>query len=160
MRWLPRWKSSDPDSARLSCHTDHGKRLPETIPPVSFKLKRPQNRIPAAPGTSTLWLLAGVAYHRSRSGLIVLSLPATKILLGLLVYAGGIMFPCCIDRPFRAPQALHLEKSDCPCGHNQGTDCRTLRSRKPSEIEWRSERLSLSCGKLHWTLKHEIPSKY
>jgi hypothetical protein len=41
-----------------------------------------------APGTSTLWLLALAAYHRSKSGLMILSFPATSIQLGLLLHAG------------------------------------------------------------------------
>src|ERR1700688_4469524 len=44
-----------------------------------------------APATSTLWLLARVAYHRSRSGLMVLSAPATNIQVGLLLHAGVVM---------------------------------------------------------------------
>jgi hypothetical protein len=44
-----------------------------------------------APGTSTLWLLARVAYHRSRSGLMVLSAPATSAQLGLLLHAAVVM---------------------------------------------------------------------
>src|ERR1700686_1864779 len=44
-----------------------------------------------APETSTLWLLARVAYHRSRSGLMALSLPATNIQLGLLLQAAVVM---------------------------------------------------------------------
>ena len=41
--------------------------------------------------TSTLWLLARVAYQRSRSGLMVLSLAATNIQLGLVLHAGVVM---------------------------------------------------------------------
>src|SRR5271167_1507063 len=44
-----------------------------------------------APETSTLWLLARAAYQRSRSGLMVLSLPATTIQLGLLLHAAVVM---------------------------------------------------------------------
>ena len=44
-----------------------------------------------ASGTSIVWLLARAAYHRSRSGLIVLSFPATNIQLGLLLHAGVVM---------------------------------------------------------------------
>src|SRR5882724_3037850 len=44
-----------------------------------------------APSTSTLWLLARAAYHRSRSGLIVLSFVATSIQLGLLLHAAVVI---------------------------------------------------------------------
>src|ERR1700675_4669354 len=44
-----------------------------------------------APATSTLWLLARVAYQRSRSGLMVLSAPATNIQLGLLLHAAVVI---------------------------------------------------------------------
>src|SRR5713101_6257191 len=40
---------------------------------------------------STLWLLARVAYQRSRSGLMVLSFAATSIQLGLLLHAAVVM---------------------------------------------------------------------
>ena len=44
-----------------------------------------------APETSTLWLLARVAYHRSRSGLMVLSAVPTNIQLGLLLHAAVVI---------------------------------------------------------------------
>src|ERR1700686_1962460 len=44
-----------------------------------------------APATSTLWLLAPGAYHRSGAGVMVLLLPATNIQLGLLLHAGVVI---------------------------------------------------------------------
>src|ERR1700722_17452158 len=46
-----------------------------------------------APGTSVVWLLARLAYPRSRSGLMVRSLPATTIQLGLVRQAAAVMVP-------------------------------------------------------------------
>jgi hypothetical protein len=68
------------------------------------------------PETSTLWLLARLAYHRSRSGLIVLSFVATNIQLGLLLHAALVMtalklsaaFSTC-DRAIKA--ACSVDKS-------------------------------------------------
>src|SRR6202140_5386949 len=44
-----------------------------------------------APATSTLWLLARVAYHRLGPGLMVFSLPATNIQLDLVLHAGVVI---------------------------------------------------------------------
>jgi len=44
-----------------------------------------------APATSTIWLFARVPYHRSKSGLMVRSAPATSAQLGLLLQAGAVM---------------------------------------------------------------------
>src|SRR5580692_3543267 len=46
-----------------------------------------------APGTSVVWLLARLAYQRSRSGLMVRSLPATTIQLGLVLQAAAVIVP-------------------------------------------------------------------
>jgi hypothetical protein len=51
------------------------------------------------PETSTLWLLARVAYHRSRSGLMFLSAPATSAQLGLLLHAVGNGRPFYAESP-------------------------------------------------------------
>src|SRR5580658_1331981 len=44
-----------------------------------------------APATSTVWLLARFAYQRSKSGLMVRSLPATSIQLGLVFQAAVVI---------------------------------------------------------------------
>src|SRR5208282_1241271 len=44
-----------------------------------------------APATSTVWLFARLAYQRSKSGLIVRSLPATTIQLGLVLQAAVVI---------------------------------------------------------------------
>ncbi len=44
-----------------------------------------------APATSIVWLLARWAYQRSKSGLMVRSLPATTIQLGLVLQAAVVI---------------------------------------------------------------------
>src|SRR5271170_6310739 len=44
-----------------------------------------------APATSTVWLPARLAYQRSKSGLMVRSLPATSIQLGLVLQAAVVI---------------------------------------------------------------------
>jgi hypothetical protein len=44
-----------------------------------------------APAISTVWLSARLAYHRLRSGLMVLSRPATNIQRGLVLQAAVVI---------------------------------------------------------------------
>src|ERR1700747_2902878 len=71
-----------------------------------------------------VWLLARLAYHRSRSGLIVLSAPATTIQLGFSLHAGVVI------------TALKLSAALSTCDCDMKAACSTERSAAKYSWNW------------------------